>query len=191
MSHKFKSRDNRCPHFITCTVVDWINLFTHNQYRNVVINGLRNYRERKNLKIFAYCIMTNQIYLILGTEDESLGDVCSDLKRDIALLLKKRIAENPQETRAAWMLPAMNGATSSSDPEKEFQLWEDHFHPIPLTSKKLADQKLRYLHSQPVTSGYVQKPEDFLYSSARNYAGQKAIMKIDTDLKTVFTNNLD
>lgn len=52
-----------------------------------------------------------------------------------------------------------------------FQLWQHNNHPIELWSNNVIDQKLDYLHNNPVTAGFVDKPEKWLYSSAQNYIG--------------------
>jgi hypothetical protein len=44
----------------------------------------------------------------------------------------------------------------------------------------MAWQKLEYIHQNPVKAGFVEKPEDYLYSSARNYYGIKGLIDIDT-----------
>ncbi|HEX5152617.1 MAG TPA: hypothetical protein VFW07_14300 [Parafilimonas sp.] len=43
----------------------------------------------------------------------------------------------------------------------------------------MAWQKLDYIHGNPVKAGFVEKPEDYLYSSARNYYGMKGLIDID------------
>ncbi|MGZ6251429.1 MAG: REP-associated tyrosine transposase, partial [Candidatus Chromulinivorax sp.] len=60
-----------------------------------------------------------------------------------------------------------------------FQLWQQHNNPVELSSKQIAWQKLEYIHQNPVKAGIVEKPEDYLYSSARNYYGLKGLIDID------------
>jgi hypothetical protein len=43
----------------------------------------------------------------------------------------------------------------------------------------MAWQKLEYIHQNPVKAGFVEKPEDYLYCSARSYQGMKGLMDID------------
>lgn len=44
-------------------------------------------------------------------------------------------------------------------------------HPIELATNEMQEQRLRHIHHNPVEAGIVLEPEDYLYSSARNYAG--------------------
>ena len=42
----------------------------------------------------------------------------------------------------------------------------------------MMEQKLEYLHTNPVVSGFVEVPEAYLYSSARDYSGGKGLLEI-------------
>ena len=54
---------------------------------------------------------------------------------------------------------------------KNYQFWQQHSHPIELSTNEMIDQRLDYIHNNPVEAGVVLSPEDYLYSSAVNYAG--------------------
>ncbi len=59
-----------------------------------------------------------------------------------------------------------------------YQFWQQHNQPIALWSNELMDQKLQYLHRNPVEVGWVEEPEHYLYSSARDYAGLKGLVEV-------------
>jgi hypothetical protein len=59
-----------------------------------------------------------------------------------------------------------------------FQLWQQDNHPIALYDVKILHQKLDYIHNNPVQAGFVDKAEDYLYSSARNYYGLPGLFDI-------------
>jgi putative transposase len=61
----------------------------------------------------------------------------------------------------------------------DFQLWQQHNKPVELINQKMAWQKLEYIHQNPVVAGIVDKPEDYLYSSARDYYGIKGLIEIN------------
>lgn len=73
----------------------------------------------------------------------------------------------------------MYNAGVSKKSNNDFQLWQHNYHPIELDSNKLIDQKLDYIHHNPVKAGFVNRPEHYLFSSARNYAGLQAVIEID------------
>jgi putative transposase len=56
---------------------------------------------------------------------------------------------------------------------------QQHNNPILLDNQNIAHQKLDYLHNNPVIAGFVEKPEDWLYSSAKEYyTGKKGLINI-------------
>lgn len=59
------------------------------------------------------------------------------------------------------------------------QFWQQNNKPIELWSAKVLKQKIDYIHNNPVESGFVTNPIDWKYSSARNYADDETILKID------------
>ncbi len=59
-----------------------------------------------------------------------------------------------------------------------FQLWRQDNHPIELRDSERLHQKLNYIHYNPVQAGFVEKPEEWLYSSARNYYGLKGLIEV-------------
>ncbi|MBX9852075.1 MAG: hypothetical protein K2X86_09985 [Cytophagaceae bacterium] len=59
-----------------------------------------------------------------------------------------------------------------------FQFWREGNHPIELFDNKTMQQKLDYIHDNPVEAGFVEKPEDWLWSSARDYVGGKGLLEI-------------
>lgn len=58
------------------------------------------------------------------------------------------------------------------------QSWRQDNHPEELISDKFQDQKLDYVHNNPVEAGLVDNAEDYRYSSARDYAGGKGLLVI-------------
>jgi hypothetical protein len=60
---------------------------------------------------------------------------------------------------------------------KNYQFWRHDNKPIELWSNKVISEKLNYIHYNPVDEGLVQYPEEYLYSSARDYRGEKGLLK--------------
>ena len=110
--------------------------------------------------------MTNHAHLI----------ILRDLKRHTAKALRHAIEENPQESRREWMLWMFQrvGRRNAHNPKYHFWLGS---HPIELNTNDLQRQGLRYLHQNPVVVGFVDEPEDFLYSSVRTYAGHLGLVE--------------
>jgi putative transposase len=68
------------------------------------------------------------------------------------------------------MLWMFERAGKKNPRNKDFQFWQQHNHPIELFDNAIMEQKLDYLHNNPVEAGFVEKPEDWLWSSAGAYA---------------------
>ena len=68
--------------------------------------------------------------------------------------------------------------------------WIDVFtrNPIEITSNKFFIEKLEYIHNNPVEELIVERPEDYFFSSARNYAGLSN--PIDIVLEAVRQNSI-
>ncbi len=62
----------------------------------------------------------------------------------------------------------------------KYQFWTHENHAVELSTNKMIDQRLNYIHQNPVKAGIVESPEDYLYSSARNYCdNMDYLMEID------------
>ena len=62
---------------------------------------------------------------------------------------------------------------------KKYRFWQDKSHPIELTTTEMIEQRMNYIHENPVRAGVVTVAEDYFYSSARNYAGLSSVIEID------------
>ena len=85
---------------------------------------------------------------------------------------------HPQESRKEWLLWMMERAGKKNGNNNSFQLWQQSNHPIELSDNYMKEQRLSYLHQNPVVSGFVLEAEDYVYSSARDYAGEKGLLDI-------------
>jgi REP element-mobilizing transposase RayT len=95
MKEGYTIKDQEKPHFITCTVVDWIDIFTRKIYKDIVISSLDYCIKEKGMLLFGYVIMSNHIHLIVQSKDGKLSDLIRDFKKftskNILLALKVQI----------------------------------------------------------------------------------------------------
>jgi len=82
------------------------------------------------------------------------------------------------ESRREWLLRAFTKAGENLQRIKHYKVWQDGNHPVLLDSHYLQEQKLNYLHQNPVESEIVDEPDNYLYSSARDYAGKAGLLKV-------------
>jgi putative transposase len=178
MSVRYKFRDQTKSYFVSFAVVYWLDVFIRNEYRDILLGSLRFCQKEKGLEIYAWCIMTSHVHLIIGTNKEKLENIMRDFKSHTSRELKKAIKNNIQESRKEWLLWMMERAGKKNSNNKSFQFWQQDNHPIELWDNYMMEQKLNYIHENPVIAGIVSKPEDYIYSSARDYAGEKGLLEI-------------
>lgn len=178
MSTKYKIRNQEQLYFVSFSVVYWIDVFIRSEYKDELLDSLRYCQKEKGLEVYAWCIMTSHVHLIIGTNDRKIEDILRDFKSYTSTRLRKMIAEHPQESRKEWMLWLMERAGKKNGNNKGFQFWQQDNHPIELWDNYMKEQKLDYLHQNPVESGFVSSAEDYLYCSARDYAGEKGFLDI-------------
>jgi REP element-mobilizing transposase RayT len=179
MSRKYKFRENDKLYFVSFAVINWIDLFIRKEYKDVIVSSLKYCIEKKNLELYAWCIMTSHIHLIIGSVGNPLENIMRDLKRHTSEELHKLIKRNSTESRREWLLAMMGKAGRENSNNCGFQLWQQHNNPIFLINQQMMHQKLNYLHNNPVEAGFVEKPEDWLYSSANDYyTGRKGMIDI-------------
>jgi len=178
MSRKYKIVDQSLPHFVTFSVVHWIDLFTRPVYREIIVDSIKYCQANKGLILYAWCIMTNHIHLIVGTNDKPIETILRDLKSYTSRKLKEAIIGNSEESRGKWMIWMMEHEGKRNKNNNDWQLWQQHNHPIELSNAVMIKERLKYLHDNPVKAGFVQSPEDWLYSSAVDYAGGKGFLDV-------------
>ncbi|UYZ65213.1 transposase [Hymenobacter weizhouensis] len=178
MSEKYKIRDSQQLYFVSFATVNWIDVFTRRLYNDIFVDSLRYCQQHKGLELYAWCLMTNHAHVIISSATQHLPSILRDLKRHTAKSILRAIEENTQESRRDWMLWMFKRAGQHNAHNEQYQFWQQNNHPVELYSYELQQQRLAYVHRNPVVAGFVDAPEDFLYSSARNYAGQAGLLEV-------------
>ena len=180
MSRKYKIRNQEEYYFVTFTVIDWIDVFTRQEYRDIFLESIRYCQKEKGLLVGAWVIMTNHIHMVIGTNGQNrLEDIVRDLKSFTSRQIRKAIEGNQEESRKLWLLDKMTKSGVLNANNKSSQLWQQYYHPIELSSAYLVNQKIVYIHDNPVRAGFVHEPSDWLYSSAIDYeADGKGMIKL-------------
>lgn len=178
MTTGFQIKDKTGSYFLTFQVIDWVDIFTRKVYRDIVIDSFDYCRRHKGLKIWAYVIMSNHVHCILSASNDNLSDIIRDFKRHTASQILKEIKES-NESRKDWMLKRFEFAAKSHKRNSELQFWTHENHAVELIAHSFTCQKIAYIHDNPVKSGLVEKAEDWMYSSQRNYCGLDNLLEID------------
>jgi REP element-mobilizing transposase RayT len=179
MSEAYKTKDPNAIYFLTFQVVFWLDIFTRQEYRDIIIDSLKFCREQKHLKVYTFVIMSNHVHLVARSGNGTMSDTIRDFKKYTANEILERI-NSPFESRKKWLLNEMAFAARKHKRNSKFQLWTHDNHAIELSSNQMIDQRVDYVHNNPVKAGIVEKPEDYLYSSARSFCeGFSTVMEID------------
>jgi putative transposase len=171
VSRKYKIRDQDKLYFVTFTVIRWLDVFTRNLYKDIFLDSLRYCQKNKGLELCAYCIMTSHIHMIIGRNKEAgLDAIIRDIKKYTSVKLVEAIHNNAHESRRELFIWFFEKAGKGNKNNTRYQFWQQHSHPIELSTNEMIDQRLDYIHNNPVEAGIVLSPEHYLYSSAINYA---------------------
>jgi REP element-mobilizing transposase RayT len=180
MSTKYKVKDNSKPYFITTTVVAWIDVFTRKAQKEKLINSLQYCQKQKGLIIYAWCLMSNHLHMICqsGNEEKPLHDIIRDFKTFTSKQILQTMEEEG-ESRKEWMLFLFKNACKELKRQQEFKVWQSGYHAEVIFTQKFLEQKLDYIHNNPVRAGIVEFPEHYWYSSARNYADMEGLLTVE------------
>ncbi len=119
--------------------------------------------------------MPNHLHCIAVADD--LHAMMRDFKRFTSRTIHERLVADGRDTILSWLDRAAQRARHERG---DFSFWQDGFHPQVIHSRPVFEQKLRYLHENPVRKGLVLGPEDWWYSSAAWYMGRRPVcMEMD------------
>lgn len=165
-------------YFITMTVVDWVDVFTRPSYKHEIVNSLKYCQQHKGLERYAWCLMTNHLHLIVSAvEGHNLSDILRDFKKHTNKSIIKIIKEEP-ESRREWLLDRLEFNGKYNPKIKNYKFWQHGNDAKEIHSNEFLDQKIDYIHRNPVEAEIVSEPEHYWYSSARNYAGENGLIDV-------------
>ena len=174
----FKIRDQPATHFLTFSIMGWIDIFSRRRYRDLILESFEFCRQHKGLKIGAYVIMSNHIHTIWTASDNNLSDIIRDFKTFTSKAITKSIEEEI-ESRRNWLLYMFQFYANRTNANDKFKVWTGDNHPEEIHSEPFLRTKLNYTHENPMRAGLVKEPSHYLYSSASNYETGKGLIEID------------
>ena len=161
------------PHFITLTVLHWIPVFTRPETVNILLDSLRFFI-REEMKVYAYVILENHCHIVLQSKA---------LDRDLARYKSytaKQLIQYLDKNNIRQILEQLAFYKKAHKKDRGYQFWQEGVHPELIQGDKMMQQKIDYIHQNPVKRGYVDKAEHWRYSSARNYLGQAGLLEVCT-----------
>lgn len=173
-------------HFTTFNTVDWVDVFIRPVYKQVIVHTLNHFIDNKGLTVYAWCLMTNHLHLMAQAKE---GYVISEIEKEFKTFTATKILEaidTEPEARKDWMLKRFENFGNILGLLKKFHVWQNSSNPVYLDMRKtdLLIDHISFIHENPVRDRFVDTAADYPYSSARDYAGMKGLVKI-TKLPTV------
>ena len=108
--------------------------------------------------MFAFCILPSHVHLIFRDKNNDPSKLLKEIKTYTSKKLQELITENPQESRMEWLIWMMERAGYKNSNVKNRQFWQQNNKPIELWSNEVIQQKVDYIHNNPVESGFVSEP---------------------------------
>jgi len=161
------------PHFLTCTVMEWLPLFTRPALVEILLDCWRYQQANQGLRLYGYVVLENHLHYVAQAPD--LAKCVSGFKSYTA----RRMLDHLTQRGAHSALERLRFARLAHKADREYQFWQEGSHAELVCSTEVMRQKLDYIHLNPVKRGYVDQPEHWRYSSARNYAGQEGLITVD------------
>ncbi|MFA7711012.1 MAG: transposase [Candidatus Neomarinimicrobiota bacterium] len=148
------------PIFATSTCIDWLPLLTPNDAKQILVDVIVNFQKRKQFKIFAYVIMHNHFHIIYSSSNpaKDIGSMKSFSSR--------QIIQYYHNINAKDILRRMQNACPDYRKDRIYKFWQEGYHPKQIINMEIFQQKIDYIHLNPVRKGYVDLPEKWKWSSA-------------------------
>ena len=149
------------PQFFTATCLQWKKLLKPGKYKEIITGSMKFLTEENRVLIYAFVIMVNHIHIIwqMGA-GKNRSDVQRDFLKFTAQMIKKDLVRNHPQVLSCFLVNAA---------DRKYQFWERNALSVDIWSQKVFQQKLNYLHQNPVRAGLCLFPEQYKYSSALFY----------------------
>ena len=169
--------------FVKDTVVDWVDIFTRPIYRHIIIESLQYCQKEKGLIIYAWVIMTNHMHMIVGSKGENkVSDILRDFKKFTSKEIIRTLLVESTESRRDWMLNRFEYAGKNDKKIKNYRFWQEGNDAQEIFLNDYFNQKLNYIHDNPVKAEFVNRAENYKYSSAIDWVpmaiGRKGLLEV-------------
>jgi len=169
---RYKIYEPTAPHFMTCTILHWIPIFTRVQTTDIIFDSLKYLQKKDNLKIYAYVILENHLHLVASSDNigETMKAFKTHTAREILKYLQKENASTILEQLAFYKKAHKKTAT--------YQLWQEGIQAKLIVNEKMMLDRINYIHNNPVKRGYIEDASCWRYSSDRDYEGVEGLIGI-------------
>jgi len=154
----------RYVQFFTATILNWHSLIERNDLKDIIIEGLQHRVNLKQVIVHGFVIMPNHMHIIWRIDPDIEREA---FQRDLLKRISKRIVDTlkAEQDSATLLKHKVNTA------DRNIQIWERNALSIDIYSQDVFNQKLQYIHNNPLQEKWklVEYPADYKYSSAKFY----------------------
>lgn len=179
MSRKYKFYNKEGIYFVNFAVVYWMDVFVRAEYFEILVNELEFFQREKGMILYSWCIMPSHVHLIFRAKESNPSALLRDFKRQTSRKMLNAIEGNDKESKQEWMLWMFERAGKKKSNVIKRQFWQHHNKPIELWSNKVIDQKMDYIHNNPVKSGFVDHSNEWRYSSAKYITKGEGVLDVE------------
>jgi putative transposase len=172
---RYRIYDDEFPHFMTCTIVGWLALFTRPEAVQLVFDSWEFLNKEKGFRLYGYVVLENHLHLIASAPK------LSNAVKSFKMYTARHIIDLLEQHGAKALLKQLQALKHPHKTESDYQVWQEGSKPKQIDGDDMMLQKLEYIHNNPVKRDYVDDPLHWRYSSARNYAGIPGLVPVITD----------
>ncbi|MBU1172959.1 MAG: transposase [Proteobacteria bacterium] len=170
---RYKTFDSGNTYFITSSVINWLPLFAIPQCAEIVVDSLAFMHQDGRMTLHAWVIMETHIHVVASSHD------MSSQVRNMKSFTAKAVVAYLDRNGPSMFLNQMRFYKKKHKCDQAYQVWQEGFHPEQILDEVMMSGKIDYVHYNPVKRGYVDRPEHWRYSSARDYAGDLGLVPIE------------
>jgi putative transposase len=151
--------------FLTVTCLEWNHLLIEDRFKNIITDSLGFLVGQQRISMYGFVIMSNHFHLIW----QMMGDHNrNNVQRDFLKYTGQQILKILRNEQSPMLQKLLVNAK-----DRKHQVWEGNSLGIPLWTPEVFEQKLEYIHNNPVKTGLCAFPQDYKYSSASFYEKNK------------------
>ena len=162
------------PHFMTCTVMEWLPVFTRPETVQILLDCWQYQREHQGLKLYGYVILENHLHFI--AQAPRLDKCISSFKAFTA----RQLIDYLKTHHTKRLLKRLQFSKRAHKTDRKYQFWQEGVHAEMVFNETIMREKLVYIHENPIKRGYVTRAEHWCYSSASHYESLDGVIEIDT-----------
>lgn len=177
---KLSYKEGRACYFVTFNTIGWVDVFIRPVYKQVIVHSLNHFIRQQQLSVYGWCLMTNHLHLAMQTNGlYNMATFEEEYKQFTTGKILEAIETEPV-SRRKWMMDVFREPGHFFSHARKLNLWQRVNNSVYIDtsqSSQLAEH-IEYMQQSPVRDRIVETAADYLYSSARDYAGLSGLVDL-------------